>query len=339
MSKITSLIKEHEAPDFSRIMARLLIIFFIFLLLFMVFVPWQQTSEGTGKVIAFSPSERVQNLHATVTGRINKWHVREGSFVKKDDPIVEIVDVDPQFMQRLKAEKDSVDKQYVAAQTVRKTAHFNFERQLKLFEKGFSSRKDYEDATIAYRSAQSAEAAAYTEVTRIDSRLSRQASQLVKAPRDGTVVRLVFGTNSVFVKEGDTLAVFVPSTDRNAVEIFIQGRDLPLVYEGRKARLQFEGWPAIQFSGWPSVAVGTFGGVVAVVEQSASSDGTFRVVIIPEKGQVWPESRFIRQGTRVNGWILLNEVSFGFEMWRQFNGFPPMLDQKPEVDVPAGVYN
>jgi multidrug resistance efflux pump len=321
-------------------MARLLIIFFIFLLLFMVFVPWQQTSQGTGKVIAFSPSERVQNLHATVTGRINKWHVREGSFIKKDEPIVEIVDVDPNFMQRLKAEKDSMDRQYEAAKTVTKTANYNYERQLKLFEKGFSSRKDYEDATIAYKNAQSAEAAAYAEVTRIDSRLSRQATQLVKAPRDGTVVRLLFGTNSVFVKEGDTLAVFVPATEQNAVEIFIQGRDLPLVYEGRKVRLQFEGWPAIQFSGWPAVAVGTFGGKVVYVEQSASNDGTFRVVVIPDKDQqAWPESRFIRQGARVNGWILLNEVSFGFEMWRQFNGFPPMLDQKPEVDIPAGVYN
>jgi hypothetical protein len=53
------------------------------------------------------------------------------------------------------------------------------------------------------------------------------------------------------------------------------------------------------------------------------------VIIIPEKGEKWPESRFIRQGTRVNGWILLNKVSLGYELWRQFNGFPPSLDTAP----------
>ena len=37
----------------------------------------------------------------------------------------------------------------------------------------------------------------------------------------------------------------------------------------------------------------------------------------------WPEQRYLRQGVRANGWILLDRVSLGFELWRQFNGFPP----------------
>ncbi len=47
------------------------------------------------------------------------------------------------------------------------------------------------------------------------------------------------------------------------VEMKVNGNDMPLIIEGDRVRLQFEGWPAIQFVGWPSVAVGTFGGKVA----------------------------------------------------------------------------
>ena len=93
-----------------------------------------------------------------------------------------------------------------------------------------------------------------------------------------------------------------------------------------KVRLQFEGWPAVQFVGWPSVAVGTFGGTVAFVDQTDNGKGKFRIVVVPdEDDDPWPEHRYLRQGVRANGWVLLNEVSLGFELWRQFNGFPPVV--------------
>ena len=57
---------------------------------------------------------------------------------------------------------------------------------------------------------------------------------------------------------------------------------------------------------------------------STGADGRFRVIIVPHKDK-WPEGRFIRQGTRLNAWILLNNVPLGFELWRQFNGFPPTM--------------
>ena len=45
----------------------------------------------------------------------------------------------------------------------------------------------------------------------------------------------------------------------------------------------------------------------------------------------WPEGRFLRQGTQVNGWVLLDQVRLGFELWRQWNGFPPFTDTPPAV--------
>lgn len=323
------MLKLHDLPEPAKLVTRLVVVFFLFMMVFLIVIPWQQTADGSGKVLAYLPQDRVQNIHATVSGRIKKWFVKEGSFVKKGEPVMEIVDIDPNYMARLETEFDAVKSQYDAAIAVAKTAKYDYDRQQDLYEKGISSRKEMEQAIIAYKNAQSAEAQALANYTQMQSKLTRQESQVVLAPTDGTIVRLLVGTSSIVVNQGQVVAIFVPKSNQLSAQIFIRGNDLPLVYEGRKVRLQFEGWPAIQFSGWPSVAVGTFGGVVSFVDQTATPDGLFRVIVLPEKGEKWPESRFIRQGTRVNGWILLNNVSLGYELWRQFNGFPPSLEAAP----------
>ncbi len=164
-------------------------------------------------------------------------------------------------------------------------------------------------------------------------KLARQQSQLVLAPRDGFIMQMSAVESGELLKEGDTLFEIVPKTDQQAIQIWVSGNDAPLISAGRHARLQFEGWPGVQFAGWPSVAVGTFGGTVALVDATDDGMGKFRVVILPDpKDPPWPSQRFLRQGTRANGWILLERVSFGFEIWRRMNGFPPVLTSKDAKD-------
>ena len=56
--------------------------------------------------------------------------------------------------------------------------------------------------------------------------------------------------------------------------------------------------------------------------------GKFRCQILPDKTETiqWPQDRFLRQGVRANGWVLLEQVPLWFEVWRQLNGFPPIVD-------------
>jgi hypothetical protein len=55
-------------------------------------------------------------------------------------------------------------------------------------------------------------------------------------------------------------------------------------------------------------------------------------MVTPDPGdEPWPSTRFLRQGVRANAWVLLNRVSLGFEIWRQFNGFPPTLTNMPST--------
>lgn len=164
--------------------------------------------------------------------------------------------------------------------------------------------------------------------------------QPVKAPRDGYVLKLSGIAEGQQVPVNKQLLEIVPSTIDRAVEIKIDGNDAPLVSPGpdhppRKVRLQFEGWPAVQFSGWPSTAIGTFGGIVSVVDSTDDGTGKFRVLITPdpEDRHQWPSSDVLRQGVRANAWILLDTVPLGREIWRQVNGFPPVVNrEKPDKE-------
>jgi membrane fusion protein, adhesin transport system len=401
----------------AQILSKVLVGIFVTLVVSLIFTPWQQTSMGTGRVVAYEAIERQQKVEAPIEGRVIRWHVQEGSRVKMGDVLVELSDNDPELMARLRQEREAVlarmeaartraravesrkdflrgsqtaavsaagnrarmaaDRTRAAQQAVEaaemsfRTAVLNLDRQKALLEKGLTSVRNLElaeldeartrtelersraglaaarteeaalradqtraetdgdaslqDAAHAHAVAMAEAAAASVELTRLDTRISRQATQQVTAPRDGAILRILVQEGGEMVKMGTPLATFVPSGGIMAVELWVSGNDVPLISEGRHVRLQFEGWPALQFSGWPSVAIGTFGGRVAVVDAADDGKGKFRILVVPDDDEPWPEERFLRQGVRAHGWVLLDQVSLGFELWRQFNGFPPAL--------------
>jgi biotin carboxyl carrier protein len=173
-------------------------------------------------------------------------------------------------------------------------------------------------------------AKAEMEQAKLEVTIARQATQRITSPVSGTVVWLNHVRTSGVVKSGQRLALVVPANAREAVELLIDGNDAPLVRRGRKVRLQFEGWPAVQFSGWPQVSVGTFGGEVLFADPMLRSDGRLRVVVKPDATEPpWPDRKTLPLGARAKGWILLDEVRIGYELWRQLNGFPPAIQSPP----------
>ena len=53
-----------------------------------LFLPWTQNISGSGSVTTLKPDQRPQTIHSAIAGRIEKWHVKEGDFVKKGDTIL-----------------------------------------------------------------------------------------------------------------------------------------------------------------------------------------------------------------------------------------------------------
>lgn len=57
------------------------------------FLPWTQNIRSIGSVTTLKPDQRPQTLHSIIAGRIEKWYVQEGDFVKKGDTIVKISEI------------------------------------------------------------------------------------------------------------------------------------------------------------------------------------------------------------------------------------------------------
>jgi multidrug resistance efflux pump len=164
------------------------------------------------------------------------------------------------------------------------------------------------------------------EVSKMQVELSnlelRSGFYVIRAPQNGYIAKAMKSGLGELIKEGEDLVSIVPSEARMAAELYVRAMDLPLMEIGVPVRIQFDGWPALVFSGWPNVGVGTFGGIVQAVDRVNSSNGLFRVLVVPDPNdEGWPD--LVRAGGGIYGWAMLKNVQVWYELWRQFNGFPP----------------
>jgi membrane fusion protein, adhesin transport system len=411
-----------RGPDALRIFTRILYWAMGAALVGLVVVPWQQNVPAAGRVSALDPFDRIQTVAAPVSGRVQKAWVIEGTRVKEGDRLLDIVDLDPEIVERLDQQRQALESQLAAAKEkvsvyqnqvealsraqdlgvqasmnlvevavakVQSARHgveaaeaavaqakLNFERQKQLVDEGLAAALEFEVAERIYKQAQAelsqdrqalagsleeekarraelgriqteaqariesaraeeqgaeAEAAGKEqELATLSVRIAQQNAQRITAPRAGTVFRLYASPGAELVKAGDPLVALLPDATSQAVELWVDGNDVPLIRPGRKVRLQFEGWPGVQFGGWPSVAVGTFGGSVSVVDANGDDQGRFRILVVPDPDDApWPSAEYLRQGARANGFVLLDQVSIGYELWRQANGFPPTVAMDP----------
>ncbi|MGB4839614.1 MAG: HlyD family efflux transporter periplasmic adaptor subunit [Saprospiraceae bacterium] len=58
-----------------------------------LFLPWTQNVRAKGELIALSPEQRPQTIQSVIAGKIEKWYVQEGQFVRKGDTILRISEV------------------------------------------------------------------------------------------------------------------------------------------------------------------------------------------------------------------------------------------------------
>ncbi len=93
--------------SFRNLIGSLMVIFLVFM-----FLPWTQNVRADGKVTTLRPEQRPQTIHATISGRIERWYVTEGQAVKKGDTIVFLSEVksdyfDPNLVDRVGNQVDA----------------------------------------------------------------------------------------------------------------------------------------------------------------------------------------------------------------------------------------
>ena len=163
----------------------------------------------------------------------------------------------------------------------------------------------------------------------------RSNQYVIRAPQDGFVVKATQAGIGETIKEGEAVCTIMPQSSDVAVEMYVRAMDVPLISKERKVRIEFDGFPALQFSGWPSVSVGSFGGIVEVIDYVNTSPGEFRILVVPDKGdEAWPKQ--IRVGSGTKSWVMLDDVRVWYELWRQLNGFPPSLYAEPVAEKVNG---
>ncbi|MFZ4058208.1 MAG: HlyD family secretion protein [Ferruginibacter sp.] len=78
----------------------ILLVFVLFL-----FLPWTQNIRATGTVTTLRQEERPQELNSIIPGKVVKWHVKEGDYVKAGDTILQLSEIkedyfDPNLLKR-----------------------------------------------------------------------------------------------------------------------------------------------------------------------------------------------------------------------------------------------
>ena len=110
-----SLEKVHLNPFVKKIWVFSSIVFSFLILA--LFLPWQQTVEGEGVVVAYDPTQRDYPVLATMDGFINEFYVTENQFVKKGTKLFTMVDLDKEYLNKLKMIEGSSKDQYRNSQT------------------------------------------------------------------------------------------------------------------------------------------------------------------------------------------------------------------------------
>lgn len=143
------------------------------ILLLCLFLPWQQNIPGKGKLTALNPSERPQEIHTAIAGRITAWHIQEGQYLKKGDTILTLSEIkddyfDPDFLTRLgeqllaketsinatKEQVDAIGRQIVALRNGLKFSIQKARNEVKQSRlKVISDSADFEAEKIQYTTA------------------------------------------------------------------------------------------------------------------------------------------------------------------------------------------
>ncbi len=401
-----------------------------------LFSPWTQTVRLEGEVSVLNPENKPQQITSRIAGRIEKWFIKDGAFVKKNDTIAFISEIkeeymDAQLIQRVesqvKAKKVSIQayeskvsaiEQQIEAinkslhlkneQTKNKIAQVKakltsdmadaesslnnykvaeeqFKRYDELLEKGIISKTDLENRKIKVQESYAKKIAsenkvnttkneqtntelelnatlqeynekirkaesdkfstisslyeAQGELMKLQNQLSnyslRSTYYFVLAPQDGFINNVALKGIGEIVKEGGMICNIVPVQKEQAVALYVDPMDLPLIAKGQTIQLVFDGWPAFVFSGWPGLSYGSFSADIVAFDKTISPNGKFRVLAV-NKNKPWPYA--LQIGGGVKGYALLKNVPVIYELWRKANGFPPEFYKKSEINETAKSY-
>ncbi|MGB3811685.1 MAG: efflux RND transporter periplasmic adaptor subunit [Shinella sp.] len=163
----------------------------------------KQSITITGEVVARLETD----LSFRVGGRITGWFVDVGDAVKEGQVLARL---DPEEQ---KADVEAAEAGVRAAEARLKLARTNFDRQKSLLNDGISTRRDFDDAETALRTAESAREAA---IAQRDTAREVLSYTELRAPADGIVTARLAESGQV-AQAAQTMFTIADTGPRDAV--------------------------------------------------------------------------------------------------------------------------
>lgn len=82
--------------------SRIKLWFFICILVFFIFLflPWTQNIRAKGVVTTLYQDQQPQQVNTIIGGRVMKWYIKEGDYVKTGDTLVQLSEVKVDYLIR-----------------------------------------------------------------------------------------------------------------------------------------------------------------------------------------------------------------------------------------------
>lgn len=93
---LSSLLRVERMKSSKTLIYSLYIFFLIVLII--LFLPWTQNIQSTAKVTTLRPEQRPQTINTMISGRIEKWFVKDGDVVKKGDTILFLSEIKEDYL-------------------------------------------------------------------------------------------------------------------------------------------------------------------------------------------------------------------------------------------------
>jgi HlyD family secretion protein len=229
------------------------------------------------------PRVRV-NISSSVIGRVSKLAVAEGDLVNKGDFLLQI---DPERYQaevrsteaNLRMAKIGVERAKVNLDN----AQVNLKRTRSLYQRGFASKQDLEQAELNHRQAGVELNSAEEQVRQMEAQLDRARDELAKttfyAPMSGLVAMLNIEEGETVItgtmNNPGTVIMMIADMSEVLATVNVDETDVTAVTVGKRATAEVDAVEGEEYSG-----------KVVDIASSATKDGevsVFKVKVLLEK--------------------------------------------------------
>lgn len=155
---------------------------FAIITIIVLFLPWTQNVSGHGYVSTLKPDQRPQTIQSPIPGRIEKWYVREGDFVKKGDTILFISEIkneyqDPQLVERTNLQRDAKSRSVIS-----------YREKIKVLESQVNALKKERSLKLAQAENKWKQSQYKVKSDSIDLQAARTNLEIAKKQYDRTVI-------------------------------------------------------------------------------------------------------------------------------------------------------